>query len=69
MSAFRGSGDGGNFSFFRMPAPGLSQILERTAFTELSIGKATATAWIMTAILLFLALVLIRTLRRQGSAA
>jgi ABC-type sugar transport system permease subunit len=47
----------------------LSFFAYRTAFTELSIGKATATAWIMTAILLFLALILIRTLRRQGSAA
>jgi multiple sugar transport system permease protein len=47
----------------------LSFFAYRTAFTELSIGRATATAWIMTLILLVFALLLIRTMRRQGAAS
>ncbi|MGL4649053.1 MAG: carbohydrate ABC transporter permease [Caldilineaceae bacterium] len=45
----------------------LSFFAYRTAFTELSIGRASAVAWIMTAILLFFAVILIRALRRQGA--
>ncbi len=47
----------------------LSYFAYRTAFTELSIGRATAAAWIMTAILLVFALLLIRAMRREGAAA
>jgi ABC-type sugar transport system permease subunit len=47
----------------------LSYFAYRTAFTELSIGRASAVAWIMTAILLFFAVILIRALRRQGAGA
>lgn len=47
----------------------LSFFAYRTAFTDLSMGKATATAWIMTAILLAFALILIRVMRRQGDSA
>ncbi|MBW7885818.1 MAG: sugar ABC transporter permease [Caldilineaceae bacterium] len=46
----------------------LSFFAYRTAFTELSMGRATATAWIMTGILIVFAIVLIRTLRGQGEA-
>lgn len=46
----------------------LSYFAYRTAFTELSIGRAAAAAWIMTALLLVFALLLIRAMRREGAA-
>jgi multiple sugar transport system permease protein len=47
----------------------LSFYAYRLAFTDRSIGEATALAWIMTAILLAAGLVLIGLLRRQEAAA
>lgn len=44
----------------------LSYFAYRLAFTERSIGEATALAWIMTIILLSAGLVLIQLMRRQG---
>lgn len=41
----------------------------RTAFTDLSLGRAATIAWIMTIILLAGGLLLIRVLRREGAAA
>lgn len=46
----------------------LSFFAYRQAFTHRQIGDATATAWLMTLILLAGGFLLIRTLRRQGGA-
>lgn len=45
----------------------LSLLAYRTAFTDLSIGQATAIAWIMTIILLVSGVLLVRALRQEGS--